>query len=181
MKLLGISGSLRTASSNTAILRAIATLVPKEIDYSIYDGMNDLPHYSPDIDDDRSPTSVIQFRSLLKEADGIVISTPEYAYGMPGVLKNALDWTVSSGEFYKKPVVAISASPSWLGGDKARVSLLMTLTAMNSTIVDEGSFTIPFIRKKVNENGEIADRETIELLRSSLNALVKKIKTRSTP
>ena len=131
MKILGISGSLRAASSNTAILRIMTALAPKEVDITLYEGLGDLPHYSPDHDDERSPSSVVEFRSQLKAAEGIVISTPEYAYGMPGVLKNALDWTVSSGDFSEKPVVAISASPSWLGGDKALVSLLMTLRAMN--------------------------------------------------
>ena len=175
MKILGISGSLRATSSNTAILRAIAELTPKEIDFTIFDGLNDLPHYSPDIDDENSPASVVRFRELLKAADGIIISTPEYAYGMPGVLKNALDWTVSSGDFSEKPVVAISASPSWLGGDKALASLLMTLRAMNSKVVEETSFAIPTIRKKMNAKGQVADTETLEKLQSSLNSLIQLI------
>ena len=175
MKILGISGSLRVSSSNTTILKAIASLVPKEIDFAIYDGLNDLPHYSPDIDDEKSPASVVKFRELLKAADGVVISTPEYAYGIPGVLKNALDWTVSSGDFSEKPVVAISASPSWLGGDKALASLLMTLQAMNSKVVEETSFAIPIIRKKMNDKGEVADTETLKKLQSSLNSLIQLI------
>ena len=175
MKILSISGSLRATSSNTAILQAIATLAPKEIDFAIYEGLNDLPHYSPDIDDEKSPAAVVKFRELLKAADGVVISTPEYAYGMPGVLKNALDWTVSSGDFSEKPVVAISASPSWLGGDKALASLLVTLRAMNSKVAEEGSFAIPTIRKKMNDKGEVADPETLEKLQSSLNSLIQSI------
>ncbi len=175
MNILGISGSLRATSSNTAILQAIASLIPKEIDFAIYDGLNDLPHYSPDIDDEKSPVSVVRFRELLKAADGVVISTPEYAYGMPGVLKNALDWTVSSGDFSEKPVVAISASPSWLGGDKALASLLVTLRAMNSKVVEEGSFAIPTIRKKMNGKGEVVDSETLKKLQSSLNSLIQSI------
>lgn len=80
----------------------------------------------------------------------MLIGTPEYAYGMPGVLKNALDWLVLSGELVNKPVATISASPSEFGGSKARAWLILTLTALAANIVEGGSLTIPFIGKKLN-------------------------------
>jgi len=90
----------------------------------IYGGLDDLPHFSPDRDGDDPPRSVGRLRELLRTADGVLIGTPEYAFGVPGALKNALDWTVSSGEFDGKPVAAISASPLYTGGAKAHASLL---------------------------------------------------------
>src|SRR4051812_37177157 len=102
MKILGISGSLREKSSNTTLLKIIQSIPDPEIEFEIYSGLGSLPFFSPERDDADASEEVKAFRSLLKRSDGIVLSTPEYAFGMPGVLKNALDWTVSSGEFDKK-------------------------------------------------------------------------------
>ena len=99
IKILGIAGSLKVSSSNSALTRAIGGLMPENVEYSVYGSLGLLPHFSPDIDGDNSPETVIEFRKLLKAADGVIICTPEYAFGVPGVLKNALDWTVSSGDF----------------------------------------------------------------------------------
>jgi len=129
VRILAISGSLRASSTNTALVRAIAAMAPTGMDVTLYDGLGDLPHFSPDLDDEKSPAAVIQLRALLRAADGVLICTPEYAFGVPGSLKNALDWTVSSGDLNEKPVAAISASPLYSGGDKAHASLLLTLTA----------------------------------------------------
>ena len=137
--------------------------------------MGDLPHFSPDIDVEDAPPSVAALRRQLQEADGVLICTPEYAYGVPGSLKNALDWTVSSGDFVGKPVVVLSASPSMMGGDKAHASLLLTLTALSANIVEGGTLIIPLIRTKMNANGEITDPTTVEALSSVLDALAQVI------
>jgi chromate reductase len=174
IKILAISGSLRTGSSNTAILRAIGRLAPEHIEIKIYEALNDLPHFSPEIDGDHSPASVRHFRTLLQEADGIIISTPEYAFGVPGVLKNALDWSVSSGEFNEKPVASISASPLYSGGEKALASLLLTLMALGT--IKASTLSIPDIKNKLDDKKEVADKSTIESLRVVLNELLKVIK-----
>jgi chromate reductase len=101
--------------------------------------------------------------------------SPEYAFGVPGVLKNALDWTVSSGEFSGKPVVAISASPLWSGGDKAHASLLLTLTALGANVPEKGKLMIPTVNKKLNANGDIVDIETMQALKMVLDALARTI------
>jgi NAD(P)H-dependent FMN reductase len=118
----------------------------------------------------------MQMRKLLNAADGVLICTPEYAFGVPGSLKNALDWTVSSGEFYRKPVVAISASPSPTGGDKAHASLLLTLMALGANVPEGGKLMIPAVGKKLNSNGEVSDPETRQALSSVLDALTQAIK-----
>jgi len=98
MKILGISGSLRAASVNTALLRTAATLTPYGVTLIIYEGIGNLPHFNPELDKEPLPLAVTSFRSQLNISAGVIISSPEYAHGIPGVLKNALDWLVASGE-----------------------------------------------------------------------------------
>ena len=98
MRILAISGSLRTGSSNTMLLRAAVALAPQAFEVSVYDGLATLPHFNPDQDNEAAPPPVVDFRSQLHASDGVLISSPEYAHGVPGVLKNALDWVVASGE-----------------------------------------------------------------------------------
>lgn len=179
MHILAISGSLRASSTNTALVRATAALAPEGMEITIYDGMGDLPHFSPDLDDDNSPVTVVNLRRQLRAADGVFICTPEYAFGMPGSLKNALDWTVSTGDFDRKPVAAISASPLFTGGEKAHASLLLTLKALNANVVEGGTLTIPSVRKKLNTHGELTDTETTQALRSVLVALARAIESQS--
>ncbi len=175
MRILAISGSLRASSTNTTLVRAIMRLAPENMLFSLYDELGELPHFSPDIDIEDAPQPVNALRRQLRDADGVLLCTPEYAYGVPGSLKNALDWTVSSGEFVSKPVVVISASPSILGGDKAHASLLLTLTALSANIVEGGTLIIPLMRTKLNANGEITDTATTQALRSVLAALAQTI------
>lgn len=179
MNFLAISGSLRPTSTNTSILRAAAALVPLGVTITMYDGLDDLPHFSPERDGEQSPTSVAHLRSLLQEADAVIICTPEYIHGMPGVLKNMLDWVVSSGEFVYKPVGIISAGPSDTGGARAHASLTHTLEVMTAYFTDQTSLIIPFVRTKLNGEGQITDPETAEALRRVLLALVNTVEQRS--
>ncbi|ARV57396.1 flavoprotein [Nostocales cyanobacterium HT-58-2] len=171
IKILAISGSLRANSSNTAILRAAIGLAPDNIDISIYERLGDLPHFNPELDTESVPASVKDWRTRLKESNGVLICTPEYAHGVPGVLKNALDWIVSSGEFMDKPTAVISASPSPDGGDKANASLVQTLTVMTANIVEGATLLIPAISAKVNNKGEVTDSATVQAVSSLVNAL----------
>src|SRR5436305_8550162 len=128
MKIIAICGSLRAQSSNLALLRA-ATKIAAEV--RIYDGLGKLPHFNPDDDAEGAtpPPAVAELRAMLANADGILISSPEYAHGVPGSLKNALDWLVSDGALVGKAVALINASP--VGGEFARDSLVETLTTVN--------------------------------------------------
>lgn len=180
MKIVAISGSLRAASTNTALVRAAAALAPDGVEVTLYDGLADLPHYSPELDGQHngsgdSPASVNHLRALLGSADGVLICTPEYAFGMPGSLKNALDWLVSSGELWRKPVAALSASPGALGGEKAHAALLLTLTALEAEIVTEASLMIPSVRTKMTKEGELTDPVLSLALQASLEALVRAV------
>ena len=97
LRIIAISGSLRAVSSNTALLRAASGLAPQEVEVTLYENLAELPHFNPDLEG-AEPRSVTDFRSLLHSSDAVLISSPEYAHGVPGALKNALDWLVSSGE-----------------------------------------------------------------------------------
>ena len=139
MKIIGISGSLRTASVNTSLLRAAASLTPYSVKLVIYDGIDNLPHFNPELDTEPLPLAVTDFRSQLKSSAGVIISSPEYAHGIPGVLKNALDWLVASGELYDKPVALFSASPY---ARFAPASLIETLTVMMARLIPEAFINI---------------------------------------
>jgi chromate reductase, NAD(P)H dehydrogenase (quinone) len=172
MKILAISGSLRPQSSNTAILQAVVELATADVDITIYDGIGNLPHFNPDLDRDEGLTSVIDWRTHLQDTNGVIFCTPEYAHGVPGVLKNALDWIVSSGEFMYKPTAVISASPSPDGGDKANASLVQTLRVMMADIPTGATLCIPAISAKLNDKGKLIDSATVSALRSLLDTML---------
>jgi NAD(P)H-dependent FMN reductase len=170
INILSISGSLKSTSSNTNILRAIASIAPQNVVVKIFDGLDSLPHFNPEIKEDIP--SVNNLRQQIKEADAVIFSTPEYAFGVPGVLKNTLDWLVSSGELNEKPVAAISASPLYSGGDKALASLLLTLSALGTNMNKDSFLCIGDIRNKMNQAGDVIDKETLQALQLILNNLI---------
>jgi NAD(P)H-dependent FMN reductase len=176
MRILAISGSLRASSTNTKLVRAMVTLAPADMHITTYEDLGDLPHFSPDRDGENSPASVSDLRAQLQAVDGVLICTPEYAFGVPGSLKNALDWTVSTGDFSGKPTAVVSASPLWGGGDKAHASLLLTLTALGANVLEQAKLSIPHINKKLNDNGEITDAATAQALSAVLAALAQAVK-----
>lgn len=179
MRILAISGSLRSSSTNTALVRAMIALAPDYMECSIYNGLADLPHFSSEIDDEKSPAPILSLREHIQAADGVLICTPEYAFGLPGSLKNALDWTVSTGDFWGKPVAVVSASSLATGGDKAHAALLLTLTALGATVPEKARLMVPTVNKKLNADGEVSDPETKQALRQVLDALAQAITANS--
>ncbi|MBO0952194.1 NADPH-dependent FMN reductase [Fibrella forsythiae] len=171
MNILGISGSLRAGSTNTQLLRAVGRLLPAPAQLTIFDGLDELPHFSPERDNDNVPESVRALREAIGQSQGVIICTPEYAFGIPGLLKNALDWCVSTALFDRKPMAAISASPSYMGGERAMASLLPTLTALNTSIPDGCSLVLSSIRNKMNASGELIDPATEQALRRLADGL----------
>jgi chromate reductase len=161
-KVLALSGSTRTNSTNHFLINAISRLASGKFEVTIYDGLSDLPHFNPDQDTKHPPESVKVFRKLLRQSDGILICTPEYAMGVPGTLKNAIDWTVSSCEFSHKPTALITASSM---GEQAHASLLGTLKIIEARIDTGTSLLIPYAKTKINEQG-ITDKETLEQVHS---------------
>jgi NAD(P)H-dependent FMN reductase len=169
VSILGISGSLRPDSTNTIILRAFEALLPLDTDFQMFQGLDEIPHFSPGLDDTEA---VARFKKAVQQADGVIICTPEYAFGVPGTLKNALDWTVATGDFNDKPVSAISASPLNTGGEKALASLLLTLTALGTRRNDHSSLSIPNIKRKIDNDQKVSDEETILALKNQVDNLL---------
>jgi chromate reductase, NAD(P)H dehydrogenase (quinone) len=174
MKILAISGSLRAGSSNTAVLRAAARLAPPGIDIALYDGIAGLPFFNRDLDGDRLPGAVAAFRALVGEADGLLISSPEYARGVAGVLKNALDWLVASFEFPDKPVALINTSPR---ATHALAALTLTLETMSAKLVGDACITLPLLGTANDETSIVADAELAEPLRTAITQFAAAIES----
>lgn len=170
MRILCISGSLRAESSNARLLRAAAGLAPPGIGLQTFDGLGDLPHFNPDLDGDAPPEPVQAFRALLQSIDGLLISSPEYAHGVPGTLKNALDWVVSSGELVGIPVLLVTASPG--GGALAHAALVEILGVMTADVLAV-SFATPLARAHVGADGSVSDARLEAQLRAGLDALAE--------
>ena len=174
--ILGISGSLRAKSSNTTLLRAAAQLASsRAMSMTISNALGELPHFNPDLEG-TEPPSLIQFRNQLQNCDGLLISTPEYAHGVPGVLKNALDWVVGSGELMDKPVALLNASSR---STYAQASLRETITVMSGRLVDEATVTVPLLGKDLNEAAIVADPDMSGILAASLEAFANAIRVLS--
>jgi chromate reductase, NAD(P)H dehydrogenase (quinone) len=171
-KIVALCGSTRKTSTNLSLIQAIASLSEAQFNISIYQGLTGIPHFNPDLDTNAPPPEVAEFRQLLKSADGILICTPEYAMGVPGTLKNAIDWTVSSCEFSKKPVALITASSL---GEKGHASLLETLRIIEANITDETQLRISYAKTKISTEGIITDESTKQEIVSLLNAFNKLI------
>src|SRR5437764_5202127 len=161
MQILAICGSLRSGSANEALLEAASRMAGPELQIVLYQGLAELPHFNPDLDHEGAtpPPAVASLRAQVSKAAGVIVSTPEYAHGLPGSLKNALDWLVSDGALVDKPVAILSASP--IGGQFAQASLVEILTTMNWRVL--GTWTAPTkVRdEKVSEDVAAVIREAL--------------------
>ena len=172
MRILAVSGSLRASSSNTELLRAVAALAPQGFEVVLYDGLGGLPHFNPDLDGETVAQAVKDWRSRLLAADGVLFSVPEYAHGLPGVLKNALDWVVGSNELVAKPVTLFNASAR---GTYAQASLIETLTVMSARVMTAASVTLHVLGKPLTASQIAADPEMSAALRAGLDSFVAAI------
>ncbi len=175
-KIIAISGSTRQSSLNLSLINAIIALYQTQLNVYTSLSIAHLPHFNPDLDNDNPPKEITTFRAQLKEADGILICTPEYAMGVPGTLKNAIDWTVSSMEFSGKPTALITVGLSGLKGHKA---LMETLTVIEADIPESSQLIISFAKTKVNDNG-ITDLTTLQQIKEVMNSLIESINQKNT-
>jgi len=173
LKLLAISGSLRRGSSNTELLRAAARLAPPDATVRLYDELAAVPAFNPDLLDDE-PAVVKRLREHIARADGLLISSPEYARGVAGALKNTLDWLVSGSEFVAKPVAVFNASPRAHHADDA---LRTTLTTMSARLVESASITLSLLGRGLDAEGIIADASVAGPLRQALAAFCSALRT----
>jgi len=166
--LLAMSGSLRVASSNAALLEAARLLAPPGVVIEHYRGLGDLPHFNPDLDLEPLPPAVVDLRRRIAAADGLLISCPEYARGIPGAFKNALDWLVSGFEMPGKPVALFKASPR---ASEAQASLRLVLATIAARLVDEASLTLPLLAKDMDARAIAAEAIMAPMIVAALEAM----------
>lgn len=171
LRLLTLCGSLRAGSSNATVLEAAARLLPTNVGVDRYEGVANLPHFNPDDDRDGTspPASVADWRARLRAADAVLICSPEYAHGVPGALKNALDWIVSSGEFMDKPTGLITASAH---SRHAPAQLAETLGVMMARLVAGASPTIALSRNAIDAQAILAEAALREPIEAAVAALI---------
>jgi chromate reductase, NAD(P)H dehydrogenase (quinone) len=172
MRLVAISGSLRAASLNTSVLQAAQRLASAGVSIEIFDGIGELPFFNSDLEAEELPQQVARFRQVIANADGILISSPEYARGVSGVMKNALDWLVGSEEFPGKPVALINTSPR---ATHALAALTITLETMSAQLIKDASITLPLLGTTNDAGSIVTDPELTGPLRNALENFVRAI------
>ena len=172
-RILAISGSLRAASSNASALQAMRLVAPAGIDVVLYTGLAALPPFNPDLDTDTPPEPVQALRREIGLCDGLLISSPEYAHGVPGMLKNALDWLVGSLEFGGTPVALIGTSPHSV---HAPAQLREILSVMSARLIEPASITLDMPRRDMDAAAIAADPALSAQLRAALERLVEAIR-----
>ena len=171
MHVLAISGSLRAGSSNTELLRAAALLAAPPMRVTLYEGLAELPAFNPDLLE-RAPGTVLSLRAQVGAAAGLLISSPEYGHGVPGTLKNALDWLFSGEEMIDKPVAVLNASPLSV---YANASLHETITVMSARLIAAASITMLVPVRHLDAAGMVACPEVASTLRVALAAFARAV------
>jgi chromate reductase, NAD(P)H dehydrogenase (quinone) len=171
IRILAISGSLRQVSSNTNLLHAAIALSPAYVEMKLYRGLGDLPHFNPDLEP-IIPPAVKDLRQQIAWCDGLLMSSPEYAHGVPGVLKNALDWLVSGVEFGGKPIALFNASPQSI---HAQAALAEIVTVMSGRLVPTASIAVPLPGRKLDAAGIVADPQISSQVQAAIIAFVNEI------
>lgn len=158
-KALAICGSIKNTSANYTLLKTIQSLAKDQFELEIYDGLSTLPYFDPNPENENSHASVVELRNKIQAADGVLICTPEYVFSLPGILKNALEWTVSTMVFTDKPAALITASSS---GKVAHESLLLVMKTLGVKTTHESCLLIQSIKSKMTVEGDIIDNVTKE-------------------
>ena len=169
MRILAISGSLRAASSNTAALQAAAILAPPGTEIVLYTGLGSLPHFNPDLDSDNPTAAVKALRHEIGLSNGLLICSPEYAHGIAGSMKNALDWLVSSFEFPDKSIALINTSQRAI---HAQAQLREILTTMSARLIDRASITLPLWGRNLDAAAIASDPGLSDQLRTALQYFI---------
>ena len=173
-KILAISGSTRVKSTNEALLNVIADRYRDRLEVQLYTGLSSLPHFNPDVDDDHIHPSVAEWRKLIADADGVLICTPEYVFSLPGALKNAIEWTVSTVVFENKPLAFIVASGL---GEKTFESLTLIMKTVGAKMGEGATLLIQGSRGKVSSEGCIKDEGTSIAIDKLVDSFISTIPT----
>jgi chromate reductase, NAD(P)H dehydrogenase (quinone) len=171
MLILGISGSLRRESTNTHLISAASDCAPSGSRFIIASQLAELPHFNPDIDPE-DIESVDQWVGQVRIADGIVVSTPEYARGYPGTLKNALDWLVQTDAHIEKPFMLLNASKRSVVAQRTLTTVMETMSGIH---IHEATTTIPLLGKTISRTDILADKGYRRQIEDSLTHFANEI------
>jgi chromate reductase, NAD(P)H dehydrogenase (quinone) len=172
LRILGFAGSLRVGSYNKALLRAATNLLPDDATMEIFD-LDGIPPFNQDLEMNM-PEKVTEFKSKIRQADAILVATPEYNYSVPGVLKNAIDFAsrpYGDNPFNDKPVAIMSASIGMLGGARAQYHLRQMFVFLNMHPVNGPEVIVTFAQNKFDANGKLIDENTSKFLKQLLQNL----------
>jgi chromate reductase len=178
MRILGISGSLRRDSHNTALLRAAADMLPPGAELQIFEGLRDVAPYDADLDTpELQGPGVDALKKAIERADAVLIATPEYNHSIPGVLKNALDWAsrpVNKSVLRGKPVAVVGASTGLFGAVWAQAETRKVLASMGAEVVDR-ELPVMQAHTQFDDQGALLDDDLREQLAEHLEALVASV------
>ncbi|PWJ91483.1 MULTISPECIES: NADPH-dependent FMN reductase [Mesorhizobium] len=175
LNILAISGSLRAASTNSALVAALAHNAPPGCRVTVYDGLGRLPIFNPDDEGERTPPAASELIDAVTQADGVIISCPEYAHGVPGGLKNTLDWLVSRDAAVEKPAMLVHASPRSLF---ARAALAEVMRTMSFALCDDVLEIALLGKKPPDVEAILAEPENRRAMHDALNAFAAFIRAR---
>ncbi|MGE5689728.1 MAG: NADPH-dependent FMN reductase [Pseudomonadota bacterium] len=173
MKVLGVSGSLRTDSHNTRLLREAAELLGAHVEFELFDGLKAVPPYDEDDDVDDAPAGAARFRAALAGADAVLFATPEYNSSVPGQLKNALDWAsrpLATNPLRNVPVAVMGASNGMFGAVWAQAELRKVLAAIGARVVGD-ELPVGRAQMRLDEHGTLLDAELEERVRELVDEL----------
>ena len=173
VKILGFAGSLRKGSYNRAILRAALELLPENAELEIFD-LEGIPPFNQDLENE-PPEKVREFKEKIREADALLIATPEYNYSIPGVLKNAIDWAsrpYGDNAFKGKCAAIMGASIGMLGTARAQYHLRQSFVFLDVHTLNHPEVMVPFAHEKIDQNGKLKDQKTSEFIAGLLKSLV---------
>jgi chromate reductase len=174
IKILGFVGSLRKGSYNKALMRAAVELAPEDAIIEVFD-LEGIPPFNQDLEN-QPPQKVKEFKAKIRNADALLIASPEYNYSIPGVLKNAIDWASrphGDNAFEGKPVAVMSASIGRLGGARAQYHLRQSFVYLDMYALNRPEVMVPFAQERIDMDGKLTDEETRQQIRKLLEALVQ--------
>ena len=170
----GIAGSLRTGSYNKALLRAAGSLAPESMEIRIFDRVGDIPLFNQDVEDEGDPEAVSALKEAIRSADGLLLVTPEYNHGVPGVMKNLVDWasrpprdSVLNGT----PVGIMGATPGMTGTARSQSMLRQSMVFTNSPAMLQPEILVARAHQKFDDEGSLTDEGTQEFLTDYLEEL----------
>ena len=172
IKVLGISGSLRKGSYNTALLRAAQQLVPEGVEIEIFD-LKGIPLYDGDLEADGDPESVVELKDRIRQSDAVLFVTPEYNHGTSGVLKNAIDWASrdrGEGSLWDKPVAMMGAG-GMSGTSRAQLQLQITLAETGAHVMSKPGVLVASAWGKFDSDGRLIDDDTRNIVKAHMDAL----------